>query len=240
MQKSQTSDFTQEIHTQGFAIAPQVINPAAVQNLIKAVEQIPSSEAISQRGGQAFGIRNLLNVMPAARALAEEPALRSLVEPILGIKARVVRSIFFDKSPTANWKVPWHQDVTIAVQSKIPTPGYQCWSTKAGISHVQPPVAVLENILILRLHLDETSEQNGALKVIPSSHCQGRLSDQQIQEWQDKGEKITCQVSSGGALLMRPLLLHASSQSTTSDHRRVIHLEWAGMELPNGLQWFGS
>jgi hypothetical protein len=41
----------------------------------------------------------------------------------------------------------------------------------------------------------------------------------------------------GGVLLMRPLLLHASSASQVPRHRRVLHIEWAAQELPGGLQW---
>ena len=38
-------------------------------------------------------------------------------------------------------------------------------------------------------------------------------------------------------MLMRPLLLHASSSSSKPEPRRVIHLEYAADDLPGGLEW---
>jgi len=46
-----------------------------------------------------------------------------------------------------------------------------------------------------------------------------------------------CSVGCGGALVMRPLVLHASSAATAPTHRRVIHIEYSPVELPDGLQW---
>src|SRR6267378_3304180 len=90
---------------------------------------------------------NLLNVLPAARALAYSPVMRSLVEPVLGSRARVIRGIYFDKHQEANWKVAWHQDLTIAVRQQMNIDGYSAWSIKAGIHHVQPPISILQNML---------------------------------------------------------------------------------------------
>jgi ectoine hydroxylase-related dioxygenase (phytanoyl-CoA dioxygenase family) len=72
--------------------------------------------------------------------------------------------------------------------------------------------------------------------VIPGSHRHGKLSHVQIQGWREQ-EEATCLVPQGGALLMRPLLLHASSAAQVPGHRRVIHLEYAADPLPGGLEW---
>lgn len=62
------------------------------------------------------------------RELATSSLIRALVEPILGPNFFPVRGILFDKIPGANLKVPWHQDVTIAVQEKIEAEGFGPWS----------------------------------------------------------------------------------------------------------------
>jgi len=36
---------------------------------------------------------------------------------------------------------------------------------------------------------------------------------------------------------MRPLLMHASSRSITDKPRRVLHLEFNDLELPEPLRW---
>jgi ectoine hydroxylase-related dioxygenase (phytanoyl-CoA dioxygenase family) len=126
----------------------------------------------------------------------------SLVEPFLGGAAFPVRGILFDKIPGANWKVPWHQDLTIAVSQRIETDGFGPWSVKADVLHVQSPVHILENMLTLRLHLDDCGESNGPLKVLPGSHRSGRLSEQSIEEARRSQSPIVCTTPAGGVLLM--------------------------------------
>ena len=116
------------------------------------------------------------------RELASSDDLLCLVEPIRGRGAFVVGGILFDKQEGANWKLPWHQDVTIAITNKVDVNGYGPWSMKQGVLHVQPPATVLENMLSVRLHLDDCPLPNGALRVIPKAHLAGELSQQAIAE----------------------------------------------------------
>ena len=178
--------------------------------------------------------------MPAVRSLAEGDVLQRLVASVIGSQARVVRGIFFDKTPVANWKVPWHQDVAIAVREQKDLPDFSAWSVKAGVIHVQPPVEILESILTVRLHLDDADETNGALRILPGSHRHRLLDEEAVQEWKATTPAVTCTAQRGDALLMRPLLLHASSVATQPTHRRVLHLEYSALHLPGGLEWYGS
>ena len=220
-----------EIEINGFATIDPYLDSDSIKLLIQDIV------AFNINPGRA-GIRNLLALVPSVKRLAQSPEIRSLVEPILGDGAQVVRGIFFDKNPTTNWKVPWHQDLSIAVKNRLDLPDYHPWSVKAGISHVQPPRAILEQMLTVRIHLDRTDESNGALKVIPGSHRQGKLSNLEIDRWKQVSTGISCNYEAGGILLMRPLLLHASSIAIVPSHRRVIHLEYTSCQLPGGLEWF--
>jgi ectoine hydroxylase-related dioxygenase (phytanoyl-CoA dioxygenase family) len=221
---------TQKIDRDGFIILDRFLNLDLIDRLIQDIESLKLTP-------QRAGMRNILELLPSVEYLAESQEIRALVEPILGNTARVVRSLFFDKQPAANWKVPWHQDVTIAVNNRLDLPDYQPWSLKVGIHHVQPPTAILEQMLTVRIHLDHTNESNGALKVIPGSHCHSKLSDVEIDCWKQLNPTI-CNCEPGGILLMRPLLLHASSAAIVPSHRRVIHLDYAGCNLPAGLEWY--
>jgi ectoine hydroxylase-related dioxygenase (phytanoyl-CoA dioxygenase family) len=89
----------------------------------------------------------------------------------------------------------------------------------------------------VRIHLDDADETNGALRVLPGSHRLGRLSAERIQELRPKEAEHLCTACACDALLMRPLLLHASSRSTSDRHRRVLHIEYAAFSLPDELQW---
>jgi ectoine hydroxylase-related dioxygenase (phytanoyl-CoA dioxygenase family) len=224
-------NFTRELETQGFTMIDSYLDLDLIDRLIQAITDC-------QLNPDRAGVRNLLELVPSVEKLSQSHEIRDLVVPILGDSARVVRGIFFDKQPSANWKVPWHQDRTIAVKQRVDLPEYHPWSVKAGIVHVQPPTAILNQLLTVRIHLDRTDEANGALKVIPGSHCHGKLTDSEIDRWKQISPGISCNLDPGGILLMRPLLIHASSMATIPIHRRVIHLDYASNQLPSGLEWY--
>ncbi|HEU4711096.1 MAG TPA: phytanoyl-CoA dioxygenase family protein [Pyrinomonadaceae bacterium] len=225
-------NFTTKIQKDGFAILEQVLEPERIDELL---QQIASVENVSSHRA---GIRNLLNVVPSIRVLANSDQFRSMVRQVLGVEARVVRGIYFNKHKDANWKVLWHQDVTIAVRERIDVDGYGPWSIKAGIQHVQPPVSVLHKMLSLRLHLDDTDERNGALRVFAGSHAHGRLTASDIDKWKQNQPIVVCAVKRGGLMAMKPLLVHSSQSAANPRHRRVLHLEYSAADLPAGLEWF--
>jgi ectoine hydroxylase-related dioxygenase (phytanoyl-CoA dioxygenase family) len=225
----------EQLARDGFVVVPGVLCVAAIAALVEALAAASDGSSIHSGGG-AYAVRNLLD-MPAVRALAGAAAVRALVAPVLGAGCFAVRGILFDKTPAANWRVPWHQDITIAVRARQEVPGYSPWSRKAGVVHVQAPAAVLAHMLTVRLHLDACEATNGPLLVLPGSHRAGFLSRDAIRRWRETTEPITCAVPRGGALLMRPLLLHASGPATRPGHRRVVHLEFAADPLPGGLEW---
>lgn len=225
-------DFTTKIQQDGFAVLDRVIEPGRVDELLQEIAGIDN--VASHRAG----IRNLLNLVPLIRLLANSDPFHSIVRSVLGDEARVVRGIYFDKHKDANWKVLWHQDLTIAVRARIDVDGYGPWSIKAGIQHVQPPVSILQNMLTLRLHLDDTDETNGALRVLPRSHLQGRLSASEIEALKQNRPIVVCAVKKGGLMAMKPLLVHSSNSATVPRHRRVLHLEYSAAALPAGLEWF--
>jgi ectoine hydroxylase-related dioxygenase (phytanoyl-CoA dioxygenase family) len=228
-----------EVEKYGFATCNAVLHASEVEELVAAMERVDGEGSVRRRGG-IFAVRNLLDVSHEVRRLASSPAVRELVETVLGSECFPVRGILFDKIPGANWKVPWHQDVTIAVQERIDVEGFGPWSIKADVLHVQPPTAVLERMLSVRLHLDPCGQANGALRVVPGSHLYGRIPEDQIPSVRRAVSENVCAVGVGGALLMRPLLLHASSPSRTPQHRRVIHLDFAAVQLPAGMSWLSE
>jgi hypothetical protein len=194
---------------------------ALISDVIGA-EDILELQGTAKAGAGRGGVRNLLDVA-GMRELALSEPLMKLVREVLGPEAKVVRGILFDKRDGANWKVPWHQDVTIAVAQRVDADGFGPWSNKAGVLHVQPPADVLEQMISVRLHLDDCPEENGALRVLPGTHLQ------------DTG--VVCEVDAGGVLMMRPLLIHASSAATQPRHRRVVHFDYANVQLPAGMGW---
>lgn len=220
------------LESEGFALVPDVLDLPQIVHLRSVIDQARGL-AEARRGASVYGARNLLALGPI-RDLTTNAAVRRLVEPIIGTGAIPVRALFFDKTPEANWPVLWHQDLTIAVAARHDLPGWGPWSVKAGIVHVEPRPALLAQMLTIRLHLDHCHADNGPLRVIPGSHRMGRLTREAIAAARKTHSKKALTAAAGAAILMRPLLLHASSPATNPSHRRVIHIEFASSDL---LPW---
>jgi len=221
----------------GFAIVPNLLDTRDVDMPRADCEGLALGEGIRRRANATFAVRSFFEAAPHARFVLDRAEVRALVESIAGPDARAVRAILFDKNPQANWSVTWHQDTTIAVQARCDVPGFGPWSVKAGVVHVRPPSSVLERMVTIRLHLDDCDEANGALEVMPGSHRLGLIAEQSIGAVLVRSRVVHCPVPAGGALVMRPLLLHASSPALSPCHRRVLHLEFGAGFLPSPLQW---
>ncbi len=214
--------------TNGFILLKSVIADHQIIDLTNSIQGLE---------GSAAGIRHLLRRCLPVRKLASAPELGEITSRFLGPNAKPVKAIVFDKTPIANWYVTWHQDLTIAVEKRMELAGFGPWSRKDGVDHVQPPADILENMIAIRIHLDACPEDNGALRFFPGSHMVGKLDPAEISQWRDKNQYVCCAAERGDAIVMRPLVLHSSGKAKTPDHRRVLHIEYAAMDLPGGLQW---
>lgn len=240
----QTSNgYVERIEREGFVLVEECLASAEVTALCADIESArnnPQNFSRVESRGNVFAIRNLFAIVPAVVELLQHAVVRALVEPILGPNAFAVRGILFDKTPGANWGLLWHQDLSIPVRLDPgrPCPGDISVSTKAGVPHLDAPAEILQRMLTLRFHLDAVSDQNGALRVIPSSHQRGRLTAATIDELRSQERIVTCSIPAGGVIAMRPLLLHSSMRSIQPHRRRVIHLEFASCSLPKPFDWY--
>lgn len=215
---------------QGFQIHPGVFGAEEIRQLREEADRVASV------AGSAC-VRHLRDRSGLLRDLARSPRILGLLS---NADLQPVRSILFDKTPSENWPVAWHQDLTICTQAEIPCEGYGPWSVKDGVPHVQPPVTLLEQMVTVRIHLDPTAVDNGALKVIPGSHLHGRLDQASVTEFAE-GEIFTCECQPGDVLLMSPLILHSSRRSDTPSRRRILHFEFAPPDaLDSRLTWHES
>ena len=215
-----------QLEKSGYAVLPRCVSAERLASLRGELDS-----ALSEAGR-----RNLLGDSPAIAEFAATE-LAAVVQPFASADCFPVRAILFDKTPQTNWKVAWHQDEFIAVSERREVEGFAGWSLKEGVWHTQAPVSVLERMLTVRLHLDDCGADQGPLRVLPGSHLAGRLDAGEIAAIRNAtpAEEIHCRA--GDALLMRPLLLHASSKATQPARRRVLHVEFACDELPVGLNW---
>ena len=168
-----------------------------------------------------------------AEQLRTHPALAAFIPS--GFVA--AQCTYFEKSRSRNWLVSIHQDLSIPVAARIRDVALQGWSEKEGELFVQAPVPLLQQLVAVRLHIDECTPGDGPLRVVPGSHRRGRVEPEAaLLARQEQGEVVCCGPR-GSALVMRPLLLHASSRATGNGRRRVLHFLFGPHQLPHGLQW---
>ncbi|MGO4292239.1 phytanoyl-CoA dioxygenase family protein [Chitinophaga sp. RAB17] len=225
----------ERISKQGFTVIPDVFDKSAIDAMLAAINDISPTGPLFRKTNDLFAIRRFLQVVPAIQTLVFTAQLQTLLQQLFGVGYFPVKSIYFDKPGQSNWFVAWHQDLTISVAEKLPVEGYGPWTIKPDQYAVQPPVDILENNFTIRIHLDDTDEHNGALKVIPGSHLKGAYRANTI-DMNGTGD-VSCAVLRGGIMIMRPLLMHASSRSSNGQNRRVIHIEFSNRTLAGGLQW---
>jgi hypothetical protein len=236
MNEPATSALASQLAAAGYATVPQLYTATEIAVLLHCLESAPAASPNFRRSQDVFAIRNLLGEIPGLWPLLDTPALRGLLGALFPAGGHLTKAIYFDKPAGSNWLVAWHQDLMINVDRRAADlPGFGPWTAKDGWVAVQPPVAVLENTVTIRLHLDDCDATNGALKVVPGSHLGGVVPAETIAA--RTASATVCAVPAGGAMLMKPLLLHASNRSTSNRPRRVVHLEFSAAELPAGLAW---
>lgn len=235
-----TPNWQREILESGFAIIPGVFATVEVDDLVMGLESAlhRASEAegpIRDKAGNVYAGRNLLRLFEPVKSLWRREPLLELLHDVLGPDCGLVRVLFFDKPPERTWALPWHKDLTIAVQPHSGESGVFSKPTlKAGVPHVEASREVLEDMLSLRIHLDDMTAENGPLQVVPGSHQLGKAPVANYETAQ------SILGSRGDVLAMRPMLAHRSISSHvgTTQHRRVLHLEFTGRpHLPDGFEW---
>ena len=222
----------QRLIHKGFFILHHVFTKKEVNQMKSMVYAYFKSKGGSE---DTHAIRSLLQEIPALKAIVLNSNLVTILKTI-DPDLFLTKAIYFDKTESANWYVTWHQDKVINVTSRRETEGFSGWTKKSGVHGVVPPDDYLKSTVTVRVHLDDTDETNGALKVIPGSHNK-MLADSEIGVITQNSIPYISDVRACGIQVMRPLLLHASSKATSQKHRRVIHLEFNSRMLPNGLEW---
>lgn len=212
----------QTIEENGFAILPELFSREYLDRLLLKINE-------SAKRRSRAGVRHALGLLPVAE-LSQQPQMIELARSILGPDAFPFRATLFDKSTTANWLVVWHQDTALPLRSRMELPGWGPWSVKDGIHYAHAPTDPLSKVLALRVHFDDSTTENGPLRVLAGTHRLGVMSDDSVHEVATRITPVDCVVPKGGVVAMRPLLIHSSSKSQTLMPRRVLHIEYAASD----------
>ena len=223
-------DLTTGIANEGFGIRTTIFDAMTIRKLLADLDtcQIPRSRA---------GIRHVMS-HPAVYEVANSETMVAIASSAWNHRALPFRATLFDKSPSSNWLVAWHQDTALPLKAKRETDGWGPWSIKEGVVYAHAPAGVLDKVIALRLHLDDSNADNGSLRVLAGTHSRGVMTDEEIHELSENLPPVDCYAPTGAVVLMKPLVVHGSSKSVSPMPRRVLHIEYAAawLNLENGLE----
>ena len=201
-----------------------------------ARDMLPAIGEWSDNAPEAPGTR-IGQLGAFAPYLASPGPIAALASRLLGLPARPVRAIAFDKSPAANWALGWHQDRTINVAARAEVDGFGPWTVKQGQLHVQPPFALIAAMLTLRIHLDPVTPDNAPLEIALGSHRKGYVSEQRVAEVVAQSPVVDCLAEAGDVWAYATPILHASRRSSSTGSRRVLQVDYSADTLPAPLEW---
>jgi Phytanoyl-CoA dioxygenase (PhyH) len=219
----------QTIEQQGFVVIPPLLKTAETKILANALNRPTVSRSRA-------GVRHALGLREVA-SLARDSRLLSIGKEILGEGHSRITPPY---STNPLYPIGWWCGIRTRLflsASERRLAGWGPWSVKEGVNYAQAPASALQQVLALRVHLDDSAEHNGPLRVLPETHVRGVLSDEEIERIVPETVLVECVVRKGGVLAMRPLVIHSSSKSQDDRPRRVLHIEYAASIFPaEGLE----
>lgn len=219
------SDVRGQFEVDGYLLLPALLGPGECHEIARHLV-----ESASHSGGT----RSLLS-RPWCAALASQLRRNSVLGELLPPGAVAVQCTYFQKSAAKNWLVAMHQDLSIPVASRVEHEALHGWTHKEGMLYVQAPRELLRQMIAVRIHVDACTTADGPLRVIPGSHTLGAVG--MLKTETTPRQEVTCVAARGDALLMRPLLLHASSKAAGTGMRRVLHFVFGPPDPSYGLRW---
>lgn len=199
----------------------------------------PALAALEDTLPEASGPGVRLYDQPSLKLCLCEGRVGEIARSILGTSAKPVRAILFDKTGDANWALAWHQDRTIAVRKRAVVLGFENWTIKDGAAHVEPPFDLIGRMVTARIHIDPVPAGNAPLLIAPGSHALGRLAEGEIDAVVQRCGTYMCLADPGDVWLYKTAILHGSDRSVGDGRRRVVQVDFAAEELPDGLEWLG-
>lgn len=156
------------IREEGYGLIPGVFTRDEIFNVLEQVgmEALPRTRA---------GVRHAMRSVSVAQ-IARDSRMMEFACHILGARAIAFRATLFEKLPESNWLVGWHQDTALPLKDRREVSGWGPWSRKDNVNYAHAPARALEKVVAFRVHLDDSTLENGPLRVLLGTHTQGVLT----------------------------------------------------------------
>ena len=219
LDKIQLEQFSRD----GYMVYPNYLSSATVQSLLEKVEQITDGNTLENHDSDRMEMEpDQLNKGTAVRRLyepctyyeifkdlSEDSRLLDCVEQLFGPNLLFHYSKLNMKPSSIGSKVEWHQDLSYY------------------------PLTNTDSLAVL-FYLDDTSEENGALQLLPGHHCDPLLNHRgdhgffqgRLTERLDLDRSEVAIGSAGTAVFMHGMTPHASAPNVSSKPRRTLILSY--------------
>jgi ectoine hydroxylase-related dioxygenase (phytanoyl-CoA dioxygenase family) len=204
-----TDSAKQQLENQGYLVLPGFLSDAEVERFRTRVEAIYAEEG--DRSGSEFkqepGARRIANAVNKGEIfekVIETPEVLECVEAVLGPDFKLSSLNVRSASPNGNSGQPLHVD-----SGELPD---------------EKGNAVCNSVWML----DDFTEQNGALRVVPGSHLWRRLPS--------PGEKVETEMlvtgKAGTVVVMNAHMWHGGTDNRTERQRRAMHVYYTRGDKP--------
>ncbi|MFI5356132.1 MAG: phytanoyl-CoA dioxygenase family protein [Opitutales bacterium] len=203
MNKSVPSNPAARYDRDGFLIVPDLLSAEECDTLKVEARRVLDQQA---RPGSSVYV-HVAVVSPRFRALAEDPRIVQVLQPVMPHGVMFLSDKIVYKSAAKTFPTPWHVD-------------FFYWR------NTRPKLSVW-------IALDDATAENGTLTVVPGSHRRDwRMVKMSLPsgdfenaidngDWQD-GDVVTCAVKRGTAIVFSDRLVHGSTPNIAGRDRYVI------------------
>jgi ectoine hydroxylase-related dioxygenase (phytanoyl-CoA dioxygenase family) len=208
----------------GYLVMENVLSLAEIEHLRSAVDNLAAhahglTESTDRFKLKAFGSGGGTLVQQIAEphelgyewmALARDPRILDIVEDLLGPNIMLYYSMLMMKPPREGFEAPWHQDFAFFVHD-------------------------VANLLACQVYIDDSTLENGCIRVAPGSHKLGLINHFKDNRFTgivqgdtsefDKNQ-VAVPVAAGGMVFWHGLTLHSSQPNRSARPRRAIVFEY--------------
>jgi ectoine hydroxylase-related dioxygenase (phytanoyl-CoA dioxygenase family) len=142
--------------------------------------------------------------------LASDPAILDVIEGLLGPNVALYYTMFMMKPALQGLSAPWHQDLAFFVHDQA-------------------------RLVACQVYIDDSTPENGCLKVVPGSHRTGlanhfdgdRFVNRVVGDTSGfEASAVALPMKAGGAVFWHALTLHASDPNQSASPRRGMTMEY--------------
>jgi len=213
-----------EYNDQGYTIVENVFPSDELEAMDREIDRLV--DAAAKDAPNRGWVMQLAQRSEKTRAFARDERLLNLIEGIVKPGIAIYSAKLTAKPPHSVEHCHWHQDDAYYVANSNSATRMSAW-----------------------VPLQDASEENGCLWVVPGSHRQGLQEHRKREDGQcrlalrpekvDTSKAIPVRVKAGTVVLFSALLWHHSKGNATDHARRafIISYQEATVSAGNGSQW---